>query len=112
MTEEARISGLYTEDPILIPQMAASRSKVILMRARGSRHEVYFHENPAHSNVPEGRELRRLLDTIEVEEYEPPVQGESHAEGEGVHEDEEKEGDAEEARGPAKKGPFKKAGKK
>lgn len=112
MTEEARITALYSEDLSTVPQMVAARPNVILQRPQGKGVAVFFHENPAHSNVPSGKELRRLLDTVEPEPYVPPVQGESDAEGAGVHSNEEAEGHASETRG-AKKGSGKKAaGKK
>jgi hypothetical protein len=109
MTEEARISGLYTEDPILGPQVMAARPNVIATRTIGKRHEVFFHDNPAHSNVPSGRELRALLNDVEIEEYQPPVQGEAHAEA-GEDEGEAQEGDAEKS--PSKKGSSGKASRK
>lgn len=96
MTEEARITGLFTEDPILGPEMMASRPNVIATRTIGKRHEVFFHENPAHSNVPAGRELRALLNAVEIEEYVPPVQGEGDAQGSGVQSDVEAEDGAQE----------------
>lgn len=105
MTEEARISGLFTEDPILGPQMMAARPNVIATRTVGKRHEVFFHDNPAYSNVPAGKELRALLNHIEIEEYVPPVQGESDAEEVGDGQEGGTEAEGEEA-------PFKKSSKK
>lgn len=111
MTEEARITALYSEDLSTVPQMVAARPNVILQRPQGKGVAVFFHENPAYSNVPSGKELRRLCDSVELEQYEPPVQGESHAEGEGVHEGEETETRSEEE-GGSKKASGKKKGRR
>ena len=108
MTEEAKITGLYSEDLTTVPQMVAARPNVILQRPQGKGVAVFFHENPAHSNVPQGKALRRLCDSVELEAYEPPVQGESNAEGAGIHEGEEEEGSSEEE-GRSKKASSRKA---